>query len=207
MTYNTQKRMADLPPVDINELDSFQRVEDDNVHLREELEAERDQRLRLAAEYKNFRRRTEQENSAAADKGKRELLIQLMSLGDDLDRALAASNESVEAVADGLHIIHRSFRDILKANGVIPFESEGERFDPELHDSGELLEQLDLSTRTRESRQAIHPEPPKKGKSTKLYWRIPDLKRAHVVEALYSDFWAAQHAFINLAVVPLGVCD
>ena len=135
MTQNTQTRMTDESPVFVNKADSLRPIEDETEHLREELDAERDKYLRLAAEYKNYRRRTEQENAEAADKGKRELLIQLVSLADDLDLALAGLNESPEAVAEGLRMIHRRFRDILEANAVIAFESEGERFDPERHEA------------------------------------------------------------------------
>lgn len=108
--------------------------------LREELEAERETCLRLAAEYKNYRRRTEQERSGSADKGKRELLLQLVSLADDLDRALAGLDESPEGVADGVRMIHRRFRDILKANSVIAFESVGHTFDPERHEAYAVVE-------------------------------------------------------------------
>src|SRR5687767_8596848 len=114
MRQNTQTNITDKSTVDVEELDSIRRIEDENEHLRDELEAERDQHLRLAAEYKNFRRRSEQENADAADKSKRELMIQLISIADDLDLALAASNDSPEAVAEGLRMIHRRFHSILE---------------------------------------------------------------------------------------------
>jgi molecular chaperone GrpE len=62
-----------------------------------------------------------------------------MSIADDLDLALAASHKSPEAVAEGLQMIHRRFRDILKENSVIAFESEGERFDPERHEAFDVV--------------------------------------------------------------------
>lgn len=131
MTQNTQTKMTDESSVS----DELHPIGDEKERLREELEAERDKYLRLAAEYKNYRRRTEQENAGAADRGKRELLLHLVSLADDLDRALAGLNESPEAVAEGVRMIHRRFRDILEANSVIAFESEGEAFDPERHEA------------------------------------------------------------------------
>jgi molecular chaperone GrpE len=139
MTQNTQTKMTDESPVYVDEVTLFHPVEDETEHLREELEAERDKHLRLAAEYKNYRRRTEQENADAADKGKRELLIQLMSIADDLDLALADSNELPEAVAEDLRMIHRRFRGILEANNVIAFESKGEKFDPERHEAFDVV--------------------------------------------------------------------
>jgi molecular chaperone GrpE len=135
MTQNTQTKMTDESQVSVDKADLLHPIEDEAEHLREELAAERDKYLRLAAEYQNYRRRTEEEKVEAADNGKRELLIQLVSLADDLDLALSGLNESPEAVADGVRMIHRRFRDILEANTVIAFESEGERFDPERNEA------------------------------------------------------------------------
>jgi len=136
MTQNTQTKMTDQRPISVvAKAELLHPVEDETGHLREELEAERDKYLRLAAEYKNYRRRTEQENADAADKGKRELLLQLVTLADDLDRASAGLKESPEAVAEGVGMIHRRLRGILEANTVIAFESKGERFDPERHEA------------------------------------------------------------------------
>ena len=127
--------MTDKSPISVDEGGLIHPIEDITDRLREELEQERDKHLRLAAEYRNYRRRTEQASADAADKGKRELLIQLVSLNDDLELALAGLNESPEAIVDGLRMIHRRFRGVLEANNVIAFESEGERFDPERHEA------------------------------------------------------------------------
>ena len=114
-------------------------VDQESERLREELEIERDARLRLAAEYQNYRRRTEQEKARAADKGKGELLTELLTVVDDIDLALDRSNESPKTVVEGLGMIHRRFLDILEANGVTRFESEGEKFDPERHEAFDVV--------------------------------------------------------------------
>src|SRR5688500_1450643 len=102
MTQTTQTKRTDESLRFIDEVDVFHSSQGEPEDLREELEVERDKYLRLAAEYMNYRRRTEQERADAADKGKRELLLQLVSLADDLDRALAGLSESPEAVAEGV---------------------------------------------------------------------------------------------------------
>ena len=140
MTQNTQTKMTDESLGFIDEVELFHPGEDEPEDLRKELEAERDKYLRLAAEYMNYRRRTEQESADAADKGKRELLLKLVSLADDLDLALAGLTESPEAVTEGVRMIHRRFRDILAQNFVVGFESEGERFDPERHEAFAVVE-------------------------------------------------------------------
>ena len=135
MTQNTQTKFTAERPISGNQAGVFLETEGEREHLREKLEAERDKYLRLAAEYKNYRRRTEEEYAEASEKGKRELLIQLVSLADDLDLALAGLSESPTAVAEGLQLIYGRFRDILESNSIIAFESEGERFDPERHEA------------------------------------------------------------------------
>ena len=57
MTQIGQRKVINESPVTVDKIET--------EHLREELEAERDKYLRLAAEYKNYRRRTEQENADA----------------------------------------------------------------------------------------------------------------------------------------------
>lgn len=115
-------------------------VEPEAKHLREELDIERDARLRLAAEYQNYRRRTEDEKSRAADNGKRELLMGMLSIVDDLELALGRANERPETITEGVQMIRRRFLDLLESNGVTAFESEGERFDPERHDAFDMVD-------------------------------------------------------------------
>ena len=102
--------------------------------MRQQLEVALDDPQRLAAEYKNYRRRTELQMPMQADKGQKNH-ASTVSLADDLDRALNGLDESPKAVAEGLRMIHRRFHDILETNSVISFESEGVKFDPERHEA------------------------------------------------------------------------
>ncbi len=139
-TQNTQTKMNDESPVFIDEVDIFHPVEDETARLREELEAERDKYLRLAAEYENYRRRTKLEQATTAEKGKRELLVRLISLADDFDLALAnADDASDERLVEGLQLIKRRLKTVLDANGVVSFDSTGEIFNPELHEAFDVI--------------------------------------------------------------------
>lgn len=150
----TEIEMPDESPVYTGEVESFevdslQRTKDESTRLlREELAAERDKRLRLAAEYENYRRRTKLESEQATDKGRRELLEQLISLADDLDLALAKADEPTGAVAEGWRLIHRQFHRMLEANNVVPFNSKGKLFDPERHEAFDTAEGTDLEAGT-----------------------------------------------------------
>ena len=141
--------------------------------VREELASERDARLRLAAEYENYRRRTKRELADAGEAGKRELLEQLVSLADDFALALAnADDASDQKIVEGLQLIERRLKDILEANEVVPFTSAGEFFNPELHEAFDVA-------------------PARKGKSGRIYselrrgyfWRDKLLRPALVVVA------------------------
>ena len=105
------------------------------VRLTEELAAERERGLRLLAEFDNYRRRTKRERALAEQDGKREVLLALLDVMDDFERALLYVDEGSDAVANGLRLIHQRLDDVLRANGVTPFESEGKPFDPTVHEA------------------------------------------------------------------------
>jgi molecular chaperone GrpE len=114
---------------------------DSNIaRLQEDLTTERERRLRLLAEFDNYRRRTKQEAALAEATGKREVLLALLDLKDDVDRALLHIRETSDAVADGLRLIHQRFNNLLEAHGVTAFESESQVFDPEIHEAMTMID-------------------------------------------------------------------
>ena len=88
MQTTTQKTERDFSEV-ITDVPEPEAAAREIESLREELALERDSRLRLAAEFDNYRRRVRREHAEAAHAGKRELLEQLISIADDLDLAIA----------------------------------------------------------------------------------------------------------------------
>lgn len=114
--------------------------EDEVVRLRGELAAERDQSLRLLAEFDNYRRRTNEERVFAEEAGKREILLALLDVMDDFDRALLHVGTAPDAVADGLKLIRQRLSDVLHSNGVTSFDSEGHLFDPTIHEAMTMID-------------------------------------------------------------------
>ena len=112
----------------------------DIVRLLEELDTERERGLRMLAEFDNYRRRTRQEQALAEQNGKREVLLALLDVMDDFDRALLHLGEAPDAVGDGLRLIRQRFSDVLHSNGVTPFDSEGEPFDPTVHEAVTVID-------------------------------------------------------------------
>ncbi len=108
--------------------------------LKEELDSERERGLRMLAEFDNYRRRTRQEHSRAEQNGKREVLLALLDVMDDFDRALLHVGEAPDAVADGLRLIRQRLSDVLQSNGVTSFDSEGKPFDPTVHEAMTVID-------------------------------------------------------------------
>ena len=111
--------------------------------LRAELQQEQARHLRTRADFENYRRRVERDRDVAARQAKRDLLIALVGLADDFDRALAHVEDSPQSVAAGLHGMQRRLRSLLEAEGVRSFESVGELFDPARHEAVATVKDFD----------------------------------------------------------------
>jgi molecular chaperone GrpE len=93
-----------------------------------------DRLLRKTAEFDNYRRRVERERREQADQAVVDLLLNLLVVVDDFDRALTTeSGESAAAYRKGVELIHAKLHDLLKRQGVRPIASLGADFDPNLH--------------------------------------------------------------------------
>jgi molecular chaperone GrpE len=94
--------------------------------------------LRTLAEFDNFRKRTERDRRELGEAGKRDLLLALLDVVDNFERASAAApptSEEAAAVVAGYDAIYRQLQRLLESHGVHRFESLGEPFDPERHEA------------------------------------------------------------------------
>jgi len=103
--------------------------------LKEELRREHEMYLRALADFDNYRKRVERERATAARKGTREIILSLLPVLDGFDRALEHLGGKPSPVTEGLLAIHRKLMALLEAQGVTPFNSVGETFNPELHEA------------------------------------------------------------------------
>lgn len=115
-------------------------VLDEIARLEKQLAEEREQNLRTLAEFDNYRRRTRQELAGAQQAGKREVLLAFLDVMDDFDRALLHVGEASDAVVEGLRLIRQRFNDVLISNGVTAFDSEGQSFDPMIHEAMSVID-------------------------------------------------------------------
>jgi molecular chaperone GrpE len=104
----------------------------------EALKAERnslqDRLLRTAAEFDNYRKRIERERREQSESAAASLLVEILPVVDNLERALLApSGPEAAGYRAGVELILRQLGDTLRKRGVTPIEALGTDFDPRVH--------------------------------------------------------------------------
>jgi molecular chaperone GrpE len=92
---------------------------------------------RAAADYQNFKRRVEQEREDLSRLVSAALIINVLPLVDDLERALQNVDSHLAGLTwvDGIRLIHRKFQAVLESAGVKEIEADGQNFDPANHEA------------------------------------------------------------------------
>ncbi|MBQ9904178.1 MAG: nucleotide exchange factor GrpE [Synergistaceae bacterium] len=113
--------------------DEEQQQEDDSQSKKiEELEHD----LAVArADFYNFRQRTIKERQEARTRAQEEVITAMLPVLDNLDRALSASSQDAQGIIKGVEMVQRQFVNVLEGLGVSVIKSEGEKFNPSLHDA------------------------------------------------------------------------
>ena len=109
----------------------------------EKYNAEHDARLRLAAEYDNFRKRTIKEKDAAYGNGKADAVTKVLPIYDNLERALNQPTEDA-AFKKGVEMTMTELVKILNGLGVEIFGEVGDSFDPNMHNAVMHVENEEL---------------------------------------------------------------
>ena len=97
----------------------------------------KDKYLRLAAEFENYKRRTTKERADLFKTANQELMMALLPVLDDFDRARhhTRDTEDANAVRESIDIIHNKLQKTLNQKGLAPMEAKGGAFDPDLHEA------------------------------------------------------------------------
>jgi len=92
---------------------------------------------RTAADFANYRRRTEQDREQTLGLANEALLSKLLTIVDDFDRAIANMPGELKGVSwvEGIAAIDRKLRLLLDSEGLTPIEAVGEAFDPHKHEA------------------------------------------------------------------------
>lgn len=113
--------------------------------LRAEATRLKDQLLRLAADFDNFRKRSRREIQDAERMAREDLLRELLPVFDNLERASqhAGSATEVQSLVDGISMVSRQFVDTLARLGVERIQTIGVAFDPAVHEAVQQMETAD----------------------------------------------------------------
>ena len=105
--------------------------------LENEVAAAKDQHLRLAAEFDNFRKRVARERLELSERAQAAFVMRLLDVLDDLDRLVASAPESTgaESLRDAVLLVDKKLRKELEAAGVERIDPAGQPFDPTLHEA------------------------------------------------------------------------
>ena len=107
--------------------------------LKQELSREHAMHLRALADFDNYRKRVQREQESTAQAGKRQLVLALLDVMDDFERALGYANTAPESILTGARVIHQRLTDLLQAQGVVSYTSAGQPFDPALHEAVDVI--------------------------------------------------------------------
>lgn len=137
-------------PQPVNEVAEDGENEDPIAKLEEELENAKDKYIRLYSEFENFRKRTAREKLELIQSANEQLMIALLPVADDFERAENSFPDKTDKDLAGFFLIHSKFNKTLEVFGAKPMNiSKGSAFDADLH---EAISQVDA------------PEPDLKGK-------------------------------------------
>lgn len=116
------------------------------VDLEAELEAAKDAALRAQADAMNVQRRADQEIEKARKFALERFCGDLLSVVDNLERALESSGDEQgsAALAEGVELTRKGFMDVLAKYGVETVDPQGEPFDPETAQAMSMVEQPDV---------------------------------------------------------------
>jgi molecular chaperone GrpE len=96
-----------------------------------------DQYLRLNAEFDNYRKRTLKEKMELTKSAGESLLINILPVIDDFERAMKAMETATEIapVKEGIDLIYKRFTDFIKMNGIKEIDAKEKDFDTDLHEA------------------------------------------------------------------------
>ena len=137
-TASSDASSADKMTIELlsTELQDLKSLHDETIKKSSEAD---EKSLRLQAEFENFRRRSLKEKQESFKFGHQNLVKDLLSVVDNLERALehgAQNAESdVKGIVDGVELVHREILGAFAKHGVKEIEAEGQLFDPSVHEA------------------------------------------------------------------------
>ena len=121
----------------VEEMDETAKLTAEVDDLKAQIEKQKDDYLRLMAEFDNYRRRTLREKADLIKTGGESCMKAILPVIDDFERAMqaVANSNDIEALKTGVELIDNKFRAYLEQNGVKEMETIGVEFDADKHEA------------------------------------------------------------------------
>ena len=141
---------AKQPEEESGKKKKFKKAEKELEALRQQLAGEQDKYLRLAAEYDNYRKRSQKEKDHIYSDGVADTLVKFLPVYDNLERAMQQATAD-EAYKKGVEMIMAAMKETLSKCGVEAFGEAGDAFDPAMHNAVMHVEDENLGENVIES--------------------------------------------------------
>ncbi len=134
----TSEEQATQEEKELSEEDKLQKQLEE---AQQTIEDQKDKYLRLSAEFDNYRKRTLKEKAELIKNGGEKAISAILPILDDLERALANMKklDDIQAMYDGIDLIHQKFLKTLSQEGLQKMEPVGESFDTDFHEAIALV--------------------------------------------------------------------
>ena len=113
------------------------------ARYKEEAERNWQQFLHAAADLENYKKQAARQREEAVQRTRAALLGVILTVVDNLERALAHAGGDPEALVEGIRMTHRQVLETLSGLGVRPLEAEGQAFDPRYHEAVDVAAHTD----------------------------------------------------------------
>ncbi|WP_018702495.1 nucleotide exchange factor GrpE [Anaeromusa acidaminophila] len=154
---NNHEDLENKENQDVSAQESCQEAETDQTVTVEAVQEEKERLLaeaedrykRLYADFDNFRRRSRQEKEELSNVVAQNLILELLPVLDNFERALSSlSEEEAAGIGSGVSMIYRQLFGALEKAGLSVVEAEGKEFDPQYHEAVLRVEDADQAEGT-----------------------------------------------------------
>ena len=147
----TDKDKPDKKKSKAEETDPVQVLEKEAESAKQEAQENYDKYLRVFAEFDNYKKRSTREMSDFRKYANEALLRDMLTVVDNLERAIDSSNDHAEntsSIVEGVRMTLGGILDLIEKHHVSPIESEGKPFDPQFHQAFQQEESEDHPSNT-----------------------------------------------------------
>ncbi len=142
---NTDEQMNEEEIKENQDESKINKIEEKIAELELQIKEWQDKFLRKAAEFENYKRRTEADQFNLINYAAESFITKLLPVVDDFERSLQHidKNSNVDAVKEGIKLVYEKFVKVLEDQGVKKMQSKGEPFNVEYHDA--LMQRKDYA--------------------------------------------------------------